>query len=147
MGNVVFNILDDTFHLDYLMAALTAVFWIRCILLLRLSETFGPNIVMIGAMLKIMAVFFVIFVLGLITFSSIASLTLSESANFVNLEDAFRIYLMASLGNFDIMQYDNLEGWKRYYGILLHVCVLFSFLILMINLLIAIMSDEYAKLS
>jgi len=40
-----------------------------------------------------------------------------------------------------------MEGWKQYYGIALHICVLFSYLILMINLLIAIMSDVYAILA
>lgn len=147
MGNISFNIIDDTFHFDYLMAAITAVFWLRVIVLLRLSETFGPLLVMIVAMFKIMLTFFVIYFLGLLTFASVATLTLSESTNFRDLFESFRIYLMASLGNFDIMQYDNLEGWKKYYAILLHVMVLFSFLILIINLLIAILSDEYGKLA
>ena len=147
MGNISFNIIDDTFHFDYLMAAITAIFWLRVIVLLRLSETFGPLLVMIVAMFKIMLTFFVIYFLGLLTFASVATLTLSESTNFRDLFESFRIYLMASLGNFDIMQYDNLEGWKKYYAILLHVMVLFSFLILIINLLIAILSDEYGKLA
>lgn len=147
MGNISFNIIDDTFHFDYLMAALTALYWFRCIVLLRLSETFGPLLVMIVVMVKVMLSFFVIYFLGLLTFSCVGTLTLAESANFRNLFEAFRIYLMASLGNFDIIQYDNLEGWKKYYAILLHVAVLFFFLILIINLLIAILSDEYAKLA
>ena len=147
MGNISFNVIDDTFHFDYLMAALTALYWFRCIVLLRLSETFGPLLVMIVVMVKVMISFFVIFFLGLLTFSSIGTLTLAESVNFRNLFEAFRIYLMAALGNFDIMQYDDLEGWKKYYAILLHVAVLFFFLILIINLLIAILSDEYAKLA
>ena len=40
-----------------------------------------------------------------------------------------------------------MHGWKKYYGIALHVLVLFFYMILMINLLIAIMSDEYNVLS
>lgn len=44
-------------------------------------------------------------------------------------------------------QYDELGGWKQYYGYALHVAVLFFFLILLLNLLIAIMSDEYAALA
>ena len=133
--------MDDTFHFDYLMAAVSAMFWFRCIILLRLSETFGPLLVMVGSMLQVMLVFLLIFFLGLLTFASVATLTLAESTNFRNLFEALRMYLMAALGNFDIMQYDNLEGWKRFYGIFLHVMVLFSFLILLINLLIAILSD------
>ena len=40
-----------------------------------------------------------------------------------------------------------MRGWKQYYGICLHVFVLFFNLILMINLLIAIMADKYSFLS
>ena len=74
-------------------------------------------------------------------------MTLSESPNFSNLFNSTRMYLMASLGNFDILQYDDLPGWKMYYGIFMHVAVLFLNMILLLNLLIAIMSDEYAALS
>lgn len=130
-----------------MMASIAALFWFRCIVILRLSETFGPLLVMIVAMVKVMVTFFVLYFLGLLTFASVGTLTLAESTNFRNLFESFRIYLMASLGNFDIFQYDNLEGWKKYYAILLHVAVLFFFLILIINLLIAILSDEYSKLS
>ena len=144
IGNIAFNIIDNTFHFDYLLASVTAVLWMRCILLLRLTETFGPTVVMIGKMVIIILKFLVIYILGLLTFASVAALTLSESQNFRSLFEAMRQYLMASLGNFDIFQYDDLEGWKKYYGIILHVMVLFSNMILLINLLIAIMSDEYA---
>ena len=147
MGNVSLNVIDDTFHFDYLMAVIAALYWFRCIVLLRLSEVFGPLLVMIVVMFKVMISFFVIYFLGLLTFASVGTLTLAESVNFRDLFESFRIYLMASLGNFDIIQYDNLEGWKKYYAILLHVLVLFFFLILILNLLIAILSDEYAKLA
>ena len=103
--------------------------------------------VMIGKMVTIILRFLVIYILGLLTFASIATLTLSESENFKDLFEAMRMYLMASLGSFDIYQYDNLVGWKKYYGILLHCTVLFSNMILLINLLIAIMSDSYAELA
>lgn len=47
LANVVFDITSDTFHLDYLMAAVTAALWFRCIILLRLTQAFGPLLVMI----------------------------------------------------------------------------------------------------
>ena len=98
-------------------------------------------------MLVIIFQFLVVYCILLITFSSLASMTLSENPNFSNLFNSCRMYLMASLGNFDILQYDNLPGWKMYYGIFLHTAVLFLNMILLLNLLIAIMSDEYAALS
>ena len=147
IGNMVYDIVDDDFHFDYLMAGITAVLWLRCIMILRLTQLFGPTVVMIFRMTSIILQFFVIYVIGLITFASIGTMTLSEADEFHELFDALRIYLMASLGNFDLYQYEDLQGWKKYYGILLHVLVLFFYMILMINLLIAIMSDEYNVLS
>ena len=85
MGNISFNIIDDSFHFDYMMASIAALFWLRCIVLLRLSETFGPLLVMIVAMVKVMVTFFVLYFLGLLTFASVGTLTLAESTNFRDL--------------------------------------------------------------
>ena len=104
-------------------------------------------IVMIWSMVRIVLRFLIVYAIGLITFGAVASLTLSQNPNFSNLFNSVRTYLMASLGNFDIMQYDSLPGWQRYYGIGLHVCVLLLNMLIMVNLLIAIMSDEYSYLS
>ena len=38
MRNVIYDIENDIFHTDYLLAAITALLWFRCIMLLRLSE-------------------------------------------------------------------------------------------------------------
>ena len=104
-------------------------------------------LVMIYEMLMLSAIFLFVYMLGIITFACIATLTLSSNPNFANLFEATRTYVMASLGNFDLYQHDATEGWKRYYGIFLHIGVLFFNMILMINLLIAIMSDQYSVLS
>lgn len=55
-----------------------------------------------------------------------------------------RTYFTTSLGEFNLSQYDEMVGWQRFYGMGLHVIVLFVNMILMINLLIAIMSDQYS---
>ena len=102
IGNIVYDIIDDEFHFDYLMASITAVLWLRCIMILRLTQGFGPTVVMIFRMTSIILQFFVIYVIGLITFASIGTMTLSEADEFHELFDALRIYLMASLGNFDL---------------------------------------------
>ena len=102
VDNVIYDIENDIFHLDYLMAAVTAVLWIRSIVLLRLTETFGPMLVMIYRMFLIVLVFLFIYFLGILTFSCIATLTLTTNPNFANLFEAGRTYVMASLGNFDL---------------------------------------------
>lgn len=45
------------------------------------------------------------------------------------------------------MMYDKYFGFKAWFGLGLHILVLFVNLILIINLLIAIMSDTYARMS
>jgi len=144
---VLFDIINGIFHIDFLMAAFTAVLWLRCIILLRLWDNFGPILVMIYNMAKLVASFLIIYLLGLLTFACIATMTLHENPNFENLYEAMRTFIMASLGNFDLYQHDLIGGWKQYFGNLLHLAVLFVNMILMINLLIAIMSDTYVKLT
>ena len=48
--NIMYHIETNSFHMDYLLAAITALLWFRSIMLLRLSEQFGPIIEMIFAL-------------------------------------------------------------------------------------------------
>ena len=91
--------------------------------------------------------FLAIYGIVMMVFASVATLTLHDNPNFENLFEATRTYVMASLGNFDLYQYDDMISWQKYYGIIMHVSVLFFNMVLMINLLIAIMADEYSVLS
>lgn len=98
LTNVMDNSMADTFHLDYLMAAITALLWYRANLQLRLTETFGPLLVMIYSMVKLVIVFLFVYLLGLLTFACVATLTLTSNENFSNLFRAMRTYFDASLG-------------------------------------------------
>lgn len=80
--NVIHDINFNIFHLDYLLAAVTFVIWTRYILMLRLSDTFGHVLIMIYEMLKTIILFQIIFFLVLITFSCIATLTLTYMENY-----------------------------------------------------------------
>ena len=90
MVNVIRDIQSDDFHYDFLLAALVAIVWIRCVLILRLTLLFGPTVVMIQKMIKIITYFLFIQFILLITFASVANMTLSEASNFDNLFDSFR---------------------------------------------------------
>ena len=147
MLSIIYDLRTDTFHMDYLLAVITALLWFRCIILLRLSEMFGPLIEMIYAMMLIFTQFMILFVLELVVFASIAALTLTDLPDFTNIFESLRTYLEASLGKFDLHIYDDYEGVQRWFGLFLHIMVLFINMILIINLLIAIMSDTYSKMS
>ena len=112
IDNLIYDITNDIFHFDYLIAVTTALLWLRCIILLRLTESFGPMLVMIFRMCMIIGTFFFVYLLNLLVFSCVATLTLTDNPEFANLYEAMRTYLMGSLGDFDLHQYDEYEGWK-----------------------------------
>ena len=109
--------------------------------MLRLSQTFGHLLIIIQEMFKTIVVFLFIFMLVLVTFSCMATLTLTSLENYETVFQALRTYIHASLGSFDLYMYNDLEGWRKYWGMALHVIVLLSSLILLLNLLIAVMTD------
>ena len=47
MLNIIYDIINDIFHYDYLLASVTAALWMRCLIILRLTELFGPTVVMV----------------------------------------------------------------------------------------------------
>ena len=102
MRNIIYDINTNAFHADYLLAAVTSLLWLRCLLLLKLSENFGPLIEMFYSMSIVLSRFIVIFVIELVIFSSIAAMSLSVNPNFANMFEALRTYLSASLGSFDL---------------------------------------------
>jgi len=85
MRNIILDIETSTFHTDYLLAAITALYWFRCLLLLKLSENFGPLIEMVYAMVLVFSQFIVLYLIELVTFSSVAAFALTENPNFANL--------------------------------------------------------------
>lgn len=82
MRNIISDIENNIFNIEFLLAAITALFWFRCLLLLRLSQSFGPLLEIIYAMLVVFSQFIILFIIELVTFSSIASLTMSENHEF-----------------------------------------------------------------
>ena len=102
IDNIFYDIENDIFHLDYLFGAITALLWIRCILLLRLTLTFGPMLVMIYRMILIVATFLIIYFLGLVAFACVATMTLQPLENYQNLYNALLTYFASSIGDFDL---------------------------------------------
>ena len=147
MRNIIWDMNRGSFHMDQLLAAITALFWFRCIMLFRLNSYFGPLLEIIFTMFRLIGEFLVIFVIELIVFSCIAALTLTKHPKFANLFEAMRTFINASLGDFDLRDYDEYEGFEKWLGLNLHILALFVNMILVINLLIAIMSDMYSRMA
>jgi hypothetical protein len=66
---------------------------------------------MIWNMIKIVLQFITLYGIGLITFAAVATLTLTNNPNFSSLFNSIRTYFNASLGSFDLYQYDNMPDW------------------------------------
>lgn len=59
--------------------------------------------------------------------------------------DAFIMFFATAMGEFDLEMYEEMGPTKKYYGIAFHVIVILCNLLLMLNLVIAIMSDTYSR--
>ena len=114
--------------------------------MLQLTVTFGPLIRTTMAMLKDLIIFFLLFGLQLIAFSCVAILAFGMVKEFYTIYDAFIVYFQSAMGSWNFIIYDIMEE-KKYYGIVFHCLVILCNLLLLLNLVIAIMSDTYAKLA
>jgi len=144
--NIVEDLEGGIFHFDYLIAAVSFFFWMRLIMMLKLTKTFGPLISITTAMMVDMLAFFGIYVIQILAFSCIGMLVFSKLPNYRNLFTTFMMLFETSFGSFDFTQYDALEG-KKYYGIFFHSLCIIANMLVLLNLVIAIMSDTYSILS
>ena len=64
----------NVFHLDVLVSVIASTFWLRMIIMLKLTKTFGPLIRIIMVMLKELFIFLVLWVVQLFIFACIGIL-------------------------------------------------------------------------
>ena len=147
MQELINNIRTDTFHFDWLLSAVAFLFWIRVIFLLKLTNTFGPLIAVTWAMMRDLMTFFFLFSIQLIAFSCVGILTFGSLDAYSTLEGTLFMFLETAFGNWNLSIYDELSGGKKYFGIIFHLVAIVINLLLLLNLIIAIMSDTYAQLT
>lgn len=100
----------------------------------------------IFVMLEDVLIFLVLFVLLLLIFSSSGFIMLNELDAYKTLYSAFVIHFEASLGNWALRIYDGLSLTSRV-GEIFHMLAVVINMILMLNLVIAILSETYARLA
>lgn len=121
--------------------------WCRVFFILRLNRTFGPLLEILITMLKKLIIFAVIFCLILIIFLFIGTITFFETQEF-SAYDSAAIYLFsASLGGFDYSIFDSENvAVEKYYGYVFLTLYLVFTNVVLLNFLIAILTDIYAVL-
>jgi hypothetical protein len=83
----------------------------------------------------------------MITFASVGMLLFAEVKEFDSLEGALLIIFRSSLGDFDLTIYDGMDNSRQIVGTFFQIIVLCSNLLLLMNLLIALMTDTYSRFS
>ena len=78
LEEIMLEIKNHVFYFDILLAATVMFFWFRLLIMLRLTETFGPLIEIILKMIKDMIIFFGLYLIDLLMFSSIGILLFPE---------------------------------------------------------------------
>ena len=147
MQRLINDIRTDTFHFDWLLSSVAFLFWIRLIFLLQLTTTFGPLIRATLAMMKDLITFFLLFAIQLIAFTCVGILTFGSVPEYYTIQDALIMLIQTAFGEFDIEIYNDLGEGKKYFGQIFHLIVIIVNILLMLNLVIAIMSDTYSQLS
>ena len=64
----------NKFHFDVLLSVIASGFWLRMIIMLKLTKTFGPLIRIIVQMLKELMIFLVLWTIQLFIFACVGEL-------------------------------------------------------------------------
>jgi Polycystin cation channel len=146
IGSVVMEIdeKDNVFKMNFLLAVVAASFWFKIFMMLQLTKTFGPMIKIIVSMLQDLATFTVLWIIQLFIFACIGYLIFGELNEYRDLPNTLILLLQASLGSSDYTIYNQLEIGPMY-GIGFHVVVVIMNMILLLNLVIAILTETYVR--
>ena len=115
--------------------------------MLQLTSTFGPIIRICFKMLSDMITFFVIFFLQITAFACVGVLIFGEIPEYDDLYTAIVMIFQTAMGAWDLTVYDVLSDDRKYIGVLFHILLICVNLLLLLNLMIALMSDTYANLA
>ena len=146
MYDIIMARKKNTFHFDFLLACIASMFWLRMILMLKLTKTFGPLIRIIDVMLKELGIFLVLWVIQLFIFACVGVLIFGELPEYKNFIDVLIMLFQSALGQWDLSIYEKFS-MGRHFGEFFHLIVIILNMVLLINLVIAILSETYTRLS
>lgn len=164
--NIVYHSDFNGYRFDFVLACVAALIWFKCLLLFRVTKTFGPMFKIISIMIKDLLQFFVIWTIVILMFTCVAMLAFGELEAFQSFFDVFLIYFESCVGSWNLKIYQSpsihladqenkfvLEdedsqtlvnkSWIEQFGKGYHVLFLIINLILFLNFVIAILSQTY----
>jgi hypothetical protein len=147
IGSVVLDLKEGgAFRINFLLSVVAASFWFKVLFMLQLTKTFGPMIKIIVSMLTDLATFTVLWIIQLFIFACIGYLIFGELYEYRDLQNTLIMLLESSLGHWDFNIYNDLKI-GRMYGVGYHIVVITVNMILLLNLVIAILTETYVRFS
>jgi hypothetical protein len=144
------NFIDGALPLvrfDVILALTAFATLLKLFLQFEFTPTFGPLYKMLMRMLKELVRFLCIWVIQLTSFAAVAVLAFGSLPTFADFNSSIIYFIEASLGEFDITAFEGPSESMTNIGKYFLVVFLIINLILMLNLVIAILSDAFAQLS
>jgi len=110
LDEVMSDIKNHVFYFDFLLAFTVLFFWFRFLVMLMLTETFGPLLEIVMKMIVDMLIFFGIFLIQIVTFASVGILLFAEVPEYDTLPEAVLYIFQSSLGQYDLAIYKVIGG-------------------------------------
>ena len=150
MQAITDDIFENVVSMALLYGLVSGCTWIRVLMGLQVTETFGPLITAINRMSIDIFTFFIFYLFQLFAFSVIASMTFANVAEFDGIYHTCLYMFNATLGDYDFHIFDVYESFIPTYKYLGHAFIIIYLmlnLILLLNMVIAMMSETYANMN
>lgn len=136
---------DETTNIANQIACVSCLGWIRLLVSLQITKTFGPRIMTIISMAKDIGRFFIIFITQMFAFSIIASMVFYSVPEYDSIYHSFLAMFNTTFGNFDFTIFNAypMDSFMHFFGHGFLMFFIVTNLILLLNMVIAMMSDTY----
>jgi hypothetical protein len=144
------NVDDDrqgiNFRIEFWIGAVAALNWARLVVMLFLTKNFGPLLTIFTSMIEILLNFFFLWGIFLLMFATVGNLCFNELESMETVLSSFIVHFEAALGNWTLKIYDGYSLGTKV-PVIFHLLSVIVNMVLMLNLVIAILSETYARLA
>lgn len=134
------------FNIMIFLAVLITAMWLRFILMLQLTFSFGPMLRIIIVMITDVTKFFMIEAVILLCLTSVSALIFGSVDSYSSFTGVFFLMFDSGLANYDLTVFSELTIGEEYGQVFIIFIVIIN-AIIMLNFIIAILADTYSKYS
>jgi len=138
---------DESFNIKVTLALLLAIQYIRLVIALQVSRTFGPMVRILRSMILDISIFLLLFAAILAVFAGAGQLLFAELKEYSNLGESIKVLFATSIGEFHFETYDPLTDVDPYVGYVFVTIFVLMFNIALLNFLVAILTTTYELLN